>query len=348
MSTFDTTFHKLRITVDFEYKYLVNVSLFDSNNRVIKSEEEKWEEKNLVEKNSKHSYNFLIRQGLYTVRAEINAEVSDKIVKINSDMEYLIKNNILNNLDANIIRPPNQYSSALLTGDNFTTYGSTHEYYIEPAIEFSKTDTFQYSFYDKDFSNSSLFIFMRFPSVKRYNELRNQGSIPIYKNFEIVNEDGDILLQFGSQGTEKDENKGWLAFNAKLPYGIYYLIYRGIEQRQIPIYVFKNWHTQFFITLGEQPLFGSIRIFISNSRVFDPKEKINKYIDILLDKLQNRDYFIDRELMETVAIGKYESPMLGLICSYLYFKSSETKRDNLFNTIKQNMQHVIVVKVGVV
>ncbi len=80
MSTFDTTFHKLRITVDFEYKYLVNVSLFDSNNRVIKSEEEKWEEKNLVEKNSKHSYNFLIRQGLYTVRAEINAEVSDKIV----------------------------------------------------------------------------------------------------------------------------------------------------------------------------------------------------------------------------------------------------------------------------
>jgi len=295
-----------------------------------------------VEK-SKYQYSYQLKKGLYTVRIEMNAEISDKVITLNSDKEYLVSSDLSQASRTNIIQPPQQFSSALLSGDNVKTYGSSHEYYTYPAIDFSKKDTFSFTGYNPNDSDSSLFVFMRFPSIEKYNGLRSKWSKPFYLDFEIVNEDGESIIQFESRsGLEVNENDGWLAFNAKLPNGIYYLIYRGAEPRQIPIYVFKNWHTQFFMTLGNEPLFGSIRIFISKQREFNPKENTNKYIDILLDKLQNGDYSVDEELIEMAAYGKYESPMLGLICSYVYLKSSQTKEDRLFNIITQNMQNVIL------
>lgn len=223
------------------------------------------------------------------------------------------------------------------------TYGSSHEYYTFPSIEFSKLDTFLFHSSKETMSNSSLFIFMRFPSAEKYFELKDRWTKPFYSDFELVDEFGDQILNFDSRsGIEVNENHGWLAFNATLPHGIYYLIYHGSEPRQIPIYVFKNWHTQFFMTLGKSPLFGTTRIFISSKREFDPYSETNKYIDILLDKIQNRDFFIDKELISIAASGKYDSPMLGLICSYIYLKSPQNLKDDLFRTITQNMQRIVL------
>lgn len=322
----------LRIRVADEYKYLVKVLVFDSNDRIMPSSE-----------TSRYHYMFYLYKGLYTVRVEMNAEINDKVIALNSDKEYLIANPSFNQNQDNIIEPPQQFSSALLSGDNIKTYSSSHEYYTYPAIEFSKKDTFFYAANDSNILNSSLFIFMRFPSLEKYDGLKKNWAKAFYQDFEIVNEDGESLHHFDYRnGIEVNENDGWVAFNAKLPNGIYYLIYRGSEPRQIPIYVFKNWHTQFFITLGSEPLFGSIRIFISKEREFNPQKNSNKYIDILLDKLQNGDYTVDEELIEMAATGKYESPMLGLICSYIYLKGSETKNDDLFKIITRNMQNIIL------
>ena len=333
MSTSDSSIQfQLRIRVADEYKYLVKVILFDSGSRIISP----------IEK-SRYEYFYQLRKGLYTIRIEMNAEISDKVIRLNSDIEYFVTSDLSQSSLKNIIEPPQQFSSALLSGENVKTYGSSHEYYTNPAINFSKRDTFFLSGYNENISDSSLFIFMRFPSIDKYNGLRSKWSKAFYQDFEIVNEDGERIIHFESKsGIEVNENDGWLAFNAKLPNGIYYLIYRGEEPRQIPIYVFKNWHTQFFMTLGNVPLFGSTRIFISRQREFNPKAETNKYIDILLDKLQNGDYSVDEELIEIAAYGKYDSPMLGLICSYVYFKSSDTKSDHLFNIITQNMQKVIL------
>lgn len=333
MSTSDSTIQfQLRIRVADEYKYLVKVLLFDSDSRIISPTEK-----------SRYEYSYQLKKGLYTVRIEMNAEISDKVIRLNSNKEYLVTSDLSQSPSTNIIEPPQQFSSALLSGENVKTYGSSHEYYTYPAIDFSKRDTFFISGYNPDVSNSSLFIFMRFPSTDKYNGLRSKWTKSFYQDFEIVNEEGERLIHFESRsGIEVNENDGWLAFNAKLPNGIYYMIYRGDEPRQIPIYVFKNWHTQFFMTLGNVPLFGSTRIFISKQREFNPKENTNKYIDILLDKLQNGDYSVDEELIEFAAYGKYDSPMLGLICSYVYFKSPDTNSDRLFNIITQNMQNVIL------
>jgi hypothetical protein len=330
MLTFDKKLnHTLRIRVAEEYKYLVKVSVFDSNNRIVE---------NLS--SDRYEILFALTQGLYTLRIEMNGEIIDEVFLLDKDKEYQIADKQpASTNDIKVISPPKQYSSALL-GE---TYGSSHEYYTYPAIICSKKDTFYESSLDSINSNSSLFIFLRFPSLKKYENFKNSFFKPFFYDFEIVDENGNSLTLFESRsGIELNEQYGWVAFNAKLPNGIYYLIYKGKEQRQVPIYVFKNWHTQFFMTLGNEPLYGTIRIFLSKQREFNPNERTHKYIDILLDKLQNEDYSLDNELIEMAAYGKYESPMLGLICSYIYLKSKDTKNDQLFQTITRNMQNVVL------
>lgn len=319
--------HTLRITISEEYKYLVKIKVFDSNSRIVESQS-----------SDRYEVLFILPQGLYTVRIEMNGDIKDEIILLDKEKVYKIGD--INSYTTNNIKtisPSKQFSSALL-GE---TYGSSFEYYTNPAVEWSKGETFSLNINDN--SNSSLFIFLRFPSVEKFEKFKSSFSKPFYSEFEIVDEFGQVLIEFGEKsGVEVNNHQGWVAFNAKLPSGIYYFLYKGNEPRQIPIYVYENWHTQFFMTLGNQPLFGTIRIFLSRNREFDPNDKLNKYIDILLDKLQNQDFSLDPELIEIAASGKFESPMLGLICSYIYLKSKETKHDYLFNIITHNMQNVIL------
>lgn len=324
--------YRLSIIVAQQYQYLSRILIFNSKNRIVSTD------------NPRYEQTFDLPKGLYTIRIELNGEFKDQVIVLDSNKTYRIDDASYDQQeDKNLIEPPRQFSSALLSGINSKTYTSSHEYYTGPAVSYSQVDTFPSPVENSANLNSSLFIFMRFPSIEKYNELKKSWPRPFYKDFEIVNEQGVSLIQFeSSRGVSVQEGDGWLAFNAKLANGIYYLIYKGPDSRQVPIYVFKNWHTQFFITLGEQPLFGSIRIFISKERRFDPTERTNKYIDILLDKLQNGDYTLDQELIREAAHGKYESPMLGLICSYVYLKSKQTGNDDLFNVILRNMQNVIL------
>ncbi|KIA98513.1 hypothetical protein OA88_20485 [Flavobacterium sp. JRM] len=321
--------HTLRIRISEEYKYFVNIILFDSNSRIIESQS-----------SNRYEVLYALLQGLYTIRVEMNGNIKDEVILLDKEKEFEIGNkNSYTSGDIKIISPPKQFSSALL-GEN---YGSSHEYYTYPAIDWSQKETFEFN-PDNNALNSSLFIFLRFPSVERFDTFRNSFSKPFYSDFEIVDEYGSVLTQFEKKiGVEINEQQGWIAFNAKIPNGIYYLMYKGEEPRQIPIYIYKNWHTQFFMTLGNQPLFATTRIFLSRQREFNPNERTYKYIDILLDKIQNQDFILDIELISIAASGKYESPMLGLICSYIYLQSNETKNDNLFSIINQNMRNVILV-----
>jgi hypothetical protein len=237
MSTSDSPIRfQLRILVADEYKYLVKILVFDSGNRIISPVEE-----------SEHKYQYQLKKGLYIVRVEMNAEINDKIITLNADKDFLVSSRYSSSSQSNIIEPPQKFSSALLSGENIKTYSSSHEYYTLPAIILSKRDTFTYNAINISPSNSSLFIFMRFSSVEKYDTLKSKWAKSFYQDFEIVDEFGGQILKFDSQiGLEVNEDFGWLAFNAMLPNGVYYLIYHGIEPRQIPIYVFKNWHTQFF------------------------------------------------------------------------------------------------------
>lgn len=311
------------------YAYFITISLFGSDNMLISPIS-----------NSGHQLNFKLEKGLYTLRVELNGEINDTIISVDMDKKIMVTDHQHENKFNTVVNLPPQFSSALL---NSKTYYSSHEYYTNPSIEISTRNTFVISKKSVKQKNSSLFLFLRFPSLQKYQEYKKENGSLFYENFQLVNENGEVIIDFNSgKGIELDENFGWVAFNAQLPHGMYYLIYLGENSRQIPIYVFKNWHTQFFMTLQNKPLFGSIRVFISKKRVFEPDKQSNKYIDILLDKLQNNDYSVDEELLNTVAQGKYDSPMLGIICLYIYFKGNPSIKNNVFYTILENLRNNIL------
>lgn len=318
--------YSIRIIIGADCRYMVNICVFDSESRSLHPiSSTPWE------------IMFTCKKGLYTLRIEMNGEIKDEIIIVDMNKEYTISYENINK--PGVISPPKQYSSATLGG----TYASSREYYTQPSLQFSKTDTVNYLLFPERIRHSSLFIFLRFSSKDRYNEIIGEIDTPFYKDFKILNESGSVVLDFNSgAGIRYSMYDGWAAFSAEVPNGIYYLLYTGKEPRQIPIYVFKGWHTQFFLTLDRTPLYGTARVFISKNREFNRYDEINKYIDLLMDKLQNEDYTLSSILIDSAAHGKFESPMLGLICSYIYLKSKETKEDGLFKEIVTNMQKLIL------
>ncbi|WP_340199932.1 helix-turn-helix domain-containing protein [Ascidiimonas sp. W6] len=319
---------KLTIHIDYVYIHLVKVSLFDTHNREVIP----------LEKSNQHHLYFEIPSGLYTLRMVMNGQVKDKVFLLDKDKSF----NIANHHGENVIKPPKQFSSVLVS----ELYESSHEYYTNPAVEWSQKDTFTHgkSIVHKE-ANSSLFIFLRFPSVEHYNRLREESGFEFFDKFKLTDENGKVLFYLNDENaTQMDRNTGWLAVNCKLISGTYFLLYEGEQARQIPVNIFEHWHTQLFLTVGAQPLFGTLRIFLARQRRFDPHNETYKYIDILLNKLQNRDYSLGKELVEMAAYGKFESPMIGLVAAYIYLKSKETHEDNLFKVITENMQQAILKK----
>ncbi|MCW3126743.1 MAG: hypothetical protein JWO03_2401 [Bacteroidetes bacterium] len=329
MSTSKNNQYTLRIDAMDYYRVVARVLIYDARNQLVSSGGDRW------------PFISGLDQGLYTVRVHLNGAAVDKVIVMDKDQTCLIADEKAS-IPAGIIHlvSPKQYSSALLSD----CYGSSHEYYTAPAVEWSQKNTAHgnNTVGIGTSTGSSLFVFLRFASKDKYISLQKCYPNKFFSDFEIVDEHGDTVCAFRPQAVEVDEQHGWAAYSADLPHGLYYLMYHGPEPRQVPIYVFRNWHTQFFLTLGQAPLFGTTRIFVSPYRAFDPYEKTLKYIDILLDKLQNQDYTLNEELISMTANGKFESPMLGLICSYIYLKGTSIKNDDLFRAIVQNMENVIL------
>jgi hypothetical protein len=101
-----------------------------------------------------------------------------------------------------------------------------------------------------------------------------------------------------------------------------------LKSRLFPVEVFNGWHTQVFMTLGDQPLFGTLRIIVSRERGFDPKSELNKYIDILVDKIQNNEPCLSQDLIKFVANHKIDSPMLAMLCIYAYMNGESDLNDS--------------------
>lgn len=51
--------------------------------------------------------------------------------------------------------------------------------------------------------------------------------------------------------------------------------------------------------------------------------------------MQNQDFSLNNDLLEEVATGKFDSPILEIICCYIYFQSKDHKSDLIVNKILQ-------------
>lgn len=327
MST--SSLHKIHVRLAEAYKFTAKVFLFNATNQSIEPTV-----------NYGTDVAFEVPTGLYTLRCGLNADFVDVVLFAEQDLFYFVDNNeALMRTEEVLIVPPKQFSSALLG----FSYGSSHEYYTYPAVDMSQTDTLQHHTAIDASTNSSLFLFMRFPSKEVYDAVLPSLSQPFFEPFEIRDVDYHLIADFKDPTCIKYDNHfGWLAFNAQLKPGVYYLFYTGKNPRQTAIYVYPNWHTQFFMTLGEEPLFGTIRIFLSPIRVFEFENDHHKYVDILMDKLQNRDFGLDEALLHLAANAEFVSPMLSLLCTYIYLSSQETKDDGLFRAITDNLQRNVL------
>jgi hypothetical protein len=322
-------FH-LNINLPETYAYATSIWIFNDRKQLVAEP--------AVEKHLSRTYR--LEAGKYTVRIGINGQIVDNEVVISKDTRFDLSG--VPGIASLAI--PKLYSAALIADNQ--QYDSSHEYYTQPAIGISQIETFAYK--RSQYRTSGLFIFLRYSDAETFKSAHNQEAY--WNKFYLSNATGKVVVTF-PQGCIQDDNKfnfnyspgsGYIGFNACLKPGLYFLNYTGVDKRVIPIYVYPDWFTQFFMTVADQPLFGSIRIFIEKGKNYDPFNKNNLYIDYCLMKLQNNDFSLDSHLLEMIAWNKFDSPMLGLLGAYIYLCSSESKDDRLFKTIVENLQKKIL------
>ncbi|MCP4155893.1 MAG: hypothetical protein GY757_49670, partial [bacterium] len=188
------------------------VTIFDSNDRVQAS-----------------AYNRTSTQlprGLYTVRAEMDGHMEEKVVRHAGDSNIQIDT-------------PGRFSSALLSG-----FRTSHEYYTDPAVNWSKTNTAKSVAPDK-YDNGGIFIFLRYATGDIFKKLFTGNSIGAL--FSLEDHRGNRVCTFTPGFIKEDLESGWLAFSTDVEPGLYFIRYSGSVPRMIPLYIYQGWQTQVFL-----------------------------------------------------------------------------------------------------
>ncbi|MFD2033718.1 hypothetical protein ACFSKL_02895 [Belliella marina] len=335
--------YALSIHSDLRIGDTLTITLFNSNKRIMPTSQ-----------TSDYSWVYDCPEGIYILRVEINHVFNDTYIQLDGNKYYNISRDNYSN--PNVIPLPLHYSSALLGYNNTIEYKTSHEYYTGDAYTLSTGDTTELHVEPNEYhTTGSLFIFLRFPSVDQYHMLKKHWPNLFIENFKLLNSENKVIAEFsdpniygnkddksnflkgfGIDGTYND-NYGSFAINVTLPAGTYYLLYEGTEVRQCVLSVYENLHTQVFLTLGKTPLFGSMRIFLAKNRRFEPDDSANILVDTLLDKLQNREYSIDLNILNDINNKVYDSPILTILSLYLYFLGKQKDANEIVYLLLLNL-----------
>lgn len=220
---------------------------------------------------------------------------------------------------------------------------SSHHYYTEAVNEWSKKTTMDgLPVLEGD---SSLFVFFRYPN-KEVRSGQTKGAETMSWRFSILDSNRKKIYQFNKSNIKEDSDTGWLAFHARLQEGIYYLVYRGHRntKREIPLQVFSEWQTQFFMTFKKTPIFSTARIQIVqpfyNYNIITDEDNLE--LDTLLRNMQNGNYYVPQKLVRKTANNKWHNPMLAIAVCYAYLLSPQASDNELFRTIIRNLERKIL------
>ncbi len=332
---------ELRIILSQQYVYNTSIWIFSDKKETIVNPRVNSGRIDAFEKK------YLLPGGTYIVRVVIEGRCKDNTVLLDSDK--LCGLGVQGDSIDQKLEAPAMYSSALLPrfgDDSFNIlYESSHEYYTDSAVNISTLSLVRMQ---PSLLNSGLFIFLRYPTMELYKN--KYKSTPYWEKFCIADNAGKTIVQFPENCIKDDDksfwnhtpNSGYIGLAVNMAPGMYFLKYFGKDKRTVPIYVYENWYTQFFMTVADGPLFGTIRIFLSKQMKFDPYDEVHRYIDICLAKIQNRDFTLDDQLLENVARKKYDSPMLGLLAAYIYLSGKDASENDTFKAIIKNLQEKIL------
>lgn len=243
-------------------------------------------------------------------------------------------------LETQTIRLDKDFSGNFMNTGSYSSISgyfleSSHEYYTETSKYWSDHFTLDEKKYD---DGSSVFVFFRYPDREIRDRQRNVADSMGWR-FSLLDKERNLLFRLNENHIKEDKDFGWMAFHAPLKSGIYYLVYNGPVKREIPLFVFENWQTQFFLTFKRTPIFPTARIlFRKPNSPFEIFEKDNMETDKLLRNMQNAIHHVPKPLLESTASGDWQNPMLAIVVCYVYLLSSEVEHNHLIKKILEDLK----------
>jgi hypothetical protein len=272
----------------------VKVTIFDSLNTEVAS--------------ANREVSLTLPAGLYLIRTESGGQLKQSTV--------------LHKGPTDLIESVPIYSAAPLAGAV-----TSHEYYTEPSVKFSKEIT---SGPVGNGPHSSRFLLF----IRCSNRSGSKGE-NLADGLDLIDSNEKLVTAFES-GTQHDQHYGWLAFSAQATPGFYRLRFTGPGAREVPIHLFENWEHQIFLTYSGRPLFEGMRHLMSPPGIgFQPRDEIAKAIDAALTSLQNRAA-LPTIMRNLLLHGKFENPMLGLVGAHILLRESQPDR-NLIDEVLNNL-----------
>ena len=272
-----------------------------------------------------HLINTELPKGIYHITLRLNEGVTEQYVTLDSDKVGIT------------VQTPPVVSSVVAAN-----FDSTHEYYSDQVKKYATEATcHKRSLPVSDDGNGSLLLFFRYLNHKT-SAANNKNGRSLGKGFSLLGPDRKPVVQLKAQHIAQDIAYGWLAFQAPLSAGTYYLRYEGKgANREMPLYVAPNWQTQFFMMFGTEPLFASARISINQPYDFYAFSKNNALVDGVLQKMQNGIYYFPPQELSAFVHDKWYNPMLALLAAYVYFLNPKSTPDPLFLTVTQNLPLIL-------
>ena len=263
-----------------------------------------------------------IPRGLYTVRVELGGRIREQIVRVSS------------NAQVEVAAPPRRSAAPLVHTRDASRYETTHEYYVEPAIRLSTLPT-RAAFGGLD---GHLMVFVRRARAT------DESNGPLADGLSLCALDGTVLSSFEPSETETDPRAGWLALSAPAAAGCYLLRYRGTTGgREQPVVVPTGWTTSLFVPVDHTPELCRTRIVMSRG-AFDPTHAETVAADRALEVLTTGRGVVRADAMDTLLVGKFHNPMLGLIGLHLMLAGQGSPRDpdtRVLAQIVENLRRIL-------
>ncbi len=264
-------------------------------------------------------------KGLYHITLRLNEGVEEQYVTLDRDKT-----------DVTLHTPP--IVSAVVAAN----FSSTHEYYSDQVKKYATEVTCHKRLLPVSAAgNSSLLLFFRYLDHTA-SAVNNKRRRSLGKGFSLLGPDRKRLALLRPPHIAQDIAYGWMAFQAALAPGVYYLSYEGKgANREIPLYVANGWQTQLFMMFGSEPLFASARIAINNPTDYYAFSHNNAVIEGAVQKMQNGIYYFPPQELNAFVNDKWYNPMLALLAAYVYFLNPKSSPDTLYQTVVENLGHIL-------
>lgn len=250
-----------------------------------------------------------LSKGLYQVRIDAPGYYQEEYIKVLKDEEFVIE-----------LR---SYSSIPVY-----PFKSTHEYYLKPAERYSKENTYQ-----KDASRKPNFFFF----LANYESKLPGSAVPVIEEFYFFNDSKTVAIDLTLSDSYSNLEDGLIIFTGQFDQGLYFLAHRPKERvtqdgqiekgetRILPIYIFENYQTQFFLRYTNKPDFSTSRIYFSERMCFDHSDKVYYALERLLLAFSNYDYYdyLSDEDHINIKQSPYLKALVNILHSALYLSQSK-------------------------